>query len=238
MKRMILSVLPILVLAALIAGCPSKNEERVIAPNLLSTTIDGARLIAENAGLLLVVTGEEESDRAPQGMIFKQTPMAGSVLKRGSNLNVIVSKGPGPVVRVIPVFKGMTMQEAAATMDKLGLKLGKVDSVISDQVAAGNVVESDPPRGTEVAVGSTVDLMVSAGKTPIPAAKITVPKLIGIRLERAKAMLRNLGLEVDNVSYQVSTEWYEGYVIGQRPAAGTDVPKGTAVSLVVSTVLY
>lgn len=238
MKRTMLSVLPILILAVFIAGCPNKNEERVIAPNLLSTTIDGARLIAENAGLLLVVTGEEESDRAPQGLIVKQTPMAGSVLKRGSNLNVIVSKGPGPVVRVIPVFKGMTMVEAAATMDKLGLKLGKVDSIISSQVTAGNVVESDPPRGTEVAIGSTVDLMVSGGTMPVASAKITVPRLIGIRLERAKAMLYNLGLGVGSISYQVSTEWYEGYVIGQRPAAGSDMPKGSAVSLVISTVLY
>jgi serine/threonine-protein kinase len=238
MKRLLLSVLPILVLAVLIIGCPKKEEEKVIAPNLLSTTIDGARLIAENAGLLLVVTGEEESDRAPQGLIFKQTPMAGSVLKRGSSVNVIVSKGPGPVVRVIPVLKGMTVTDAAAALEKLGLKLGTVDSVYSDQVAASAVVESDPPRGTEVAVGATVDLMVSTGRTPVPAPKVTVPRLIGIRLGRAKAMLRNLGLEVGDVSYQVTTEWYEGNVIGQRPAAGTEVPKGSLVSLVVSAVLY
>ncbi len=238
MKRLLVSVLPILILAVLIIGCPKKEEEKVIAPNLLSTTIDGARLIAENSQLLLVVIGEEESDKAPEGLIVKQTPMAGSVLKKGSNLNVVLSKGPGPVVRIIPVLKGMTFQDGVATLEKLGLKLGDVDSIFSDQVVAGNVVESDPPRGTEVAIGSSVDLFVSGGKTPVPAPRVAVPRLIGVKVGRAKAILKNLGLEVGNISYQVSTEYYEGNVIGQRPAAGTEVPKGTPVSLVVSTVLY
>lgn len=238
MKRHIVTIVPILILAVLIIGCPKKEEEKVIVPNLLSSTIDGARLIAENSQLLLVVTGEEESDKVPQGLIVKQTPMAGSVLKKGSSVNVFVSKGPGPVVRIIPVLKGMNVQDASAALEKLGLKLGEVDSVYSDQITAGYVVESYPARGTEVAIGSTVDLLVSAGKLPVPAPKVAVPRLIGLKLERAKALLRNLGLGVGNISYRVSTEYYEGNVIGQRPAAGTEVPKGTSVSLVVSTVLY
>jgi len=64
---------------------------------------------------------------------------------------------------------------------------------------------------------------------------ITVPDLNGIFHESADSIINNSGLTVGNITSVLSTTVPEGHIISQMPPAGSKVPSGTAINLVVSS---
>src|SRR5207302_9802605 len=80
---------------------------------------------------------------------------------------------------------------------------------------------------------SAVDLVVWSGATPPPP--VPVPNVVGQTQAAATSAITTAGLTVGTVTQQSSTTVASGNVIGESPAAGTSVAKGSAVSLVVSS---
>jgi serine/threonine-protein kinase len=160
MKKVI--TLSLLVVMMLLVSC--KMERTRLVPDVTNTTVDVARAIAEKQGFLLVVTEESESDDIAKGLICKQSPLPGSVLHRGSMLTVVLSKGTSKVE--VPDIIGLALNDARVELFGLRLKLGNIDSVYSDEVEAGRVVESDPVDGTKVEKKTAVDLVLSRGEEP------------------------------------------------------------------------
>jgi serine/threonine-protein kinase len=84
---------------------------------------------------------------------------------------VTVSKGLGQVV-VPDVTKMLAKDACTALADpKVNLQCNVVNYLPSDSVDNGKVISTDPPAGTKVDPGSTVNLTVSTG----PAATPTTP---------------------------------------------------------------
>lgn len=214
--------------AFLISSC--RFFGRVTVPELRNNTLEGAKVITERLGLMLEVGEEVECEVSP-GLICRQHPLPGSVVRRGSKVVVSVSKGPAK--KPVPDLTGLSVSEASALLYEGGMRVGELEYRYSDEVGEGRVIESNPPTGAELAPGSPVNLVLSRGPEP----KVTVPNLVGRRLSVARSLLKDRGLVVGDISHQVSTEFYAGTVIRQNPRAGAEVPKGSSVSLVVATVL-
>ena len=66
---------------------------------------------------------------------------------------------------------------------------------------------------------------------------VKVPNVIHRSFSSAKRIIENNGFRVGNVRYEVSTEYNVGIVIRQNPSAGREAKKGTAIDVVVATVL-
>jgi beta-lactam-binding protein with PASTA domain len=62
-----------------------------------------------------------------------------------------------------------------------------------------------------------------------------VPNVVGLTQAAAVTALSNVGLSLGSVTQQSSETMPAGKVISQDPAAGTSVPNGSAVNIVVST---
>lgn len=78
-----------------------------------------------------------------------------------------------------------------------------------------------------------VDLVVSKG--PPQPAKVAVPDVVGKPLGQARRLLDGKGLVGRPVTEEASETVRKGNVISSDPRAGTEVDKGSAVDLVVST---
>ena len=81
--------------------------------------------------------------------------------------------------------------------------------------------------------GTVVHLVVSSG--PCPPGTITVPDLTGQPLSTAEGFLTESGLVAGQVTDQCSDTVPAGSVVGQDPAGGASVSRGTVVHLVVSS---
>jgi serine/threonine-protein kinase len=71
-------------------------------------------------------------------------------------------------VVTVPDVSGGDYDAAAAALTQIGLNPVRVDQPSSD-VPAGDVIGTDPPAGTVVVEGFTVDVLVSTGPpSPTP----------------------------------------------------------------------
>jgi beta-lactam-binding protein with PASTA domain len=95
-------------------------------------------------------------------------------------------------------------------------------------VGAGLVLGTEPPMGSTVQPGSTVVLVLAAGKAS------AVPKVVGIRLNRAKKVLEEAGFKVGKTVYRYDPCCGEYIILRQTPAEGEAAVAGAVVDLVVN----
>lgn len=71
---------------------PEENE--FVAPSVVGELFDAAQMRAESWGLNLVVSGQVHHADAPEGTVLSQEPAAGTEMRRGEAIEVVVSLGP------------------------------------------------------------------------------------------------------------------------------------------------
>lgn len=166
----------------------------------------------------------------PAGNVISQDPFAGSTVKRDTKIILTVSQGP----KYVQVPNVVKKEKEAAEIDitNAGFKVSDESEDYSDEVPAGSVVSQTPDAGSDAVEGSTVKLVISKGAQPKPA---TVPNLVGLTQDAAKTALQNAGLNLNpQVVTQQSTDYPQGVVISQDPAANAQVKQGDTVSIVTS----
>jgi serine/threonine-protein kinase len=136
--------------------------------------------------------------------------------------------GPGNKI-AIPSLAGMSQTQAATAVAELGLKIGEVQEVFSEDVPKGKVITSNPPGGGRVEVAGEVLLIVSKGKD-----RIEVPELVGLTVEEAAAALKSKNLKIGRVSEKFSDTFEAGLLINGNPVSGTPVRKDSSVDLIIS----
>ena len=93
---------------------------------------------------------EEFSDDVEAGQVIELRPASGTA-PRDSEVEVVVSKGPDLVE--VPSVRGRSLDEAVEALEAAGLVVGDAFGP-----AKGDPFLTDPPAGTEVRRGATVDI--------------------------------------------------------------------------------
>jgi eukaryotic-like serine/threonine-protein kinase len=132
----------------------------------------------------------------------------------------------------VPFVTGLLLADAVNSIAGAGLGVGFVSSAISADVAAGAVLSTDPPGGTEVGPGQLVSIVLSAPEQP-PPDLFVVPDVLGFRFEEAKATLQGAGWTVA-VSQDFSADEDFGLIIRQEPPGGSLGPQPGNVAIVQS----
>ncbi len=130
--------------------------------------------LQSNCGLLFPLAPggvcQESFSFTPQSSNFFQ----GTAVFSNNNLNAtaatqtITLSGTGAVNGVaalvaVPNVVGQSQAAAAAPITSVGLAMGTVNTAASNTVAQGSIISQSPVPGTQVAVGSPVNLLVSSG---------------------------------------------------------------------------
>lgn len=97
----------------------------------------------------------------------------------------------------VPDFYGMSVKEARACADDLGIRVEVVDSIYVKRIAKGSVVRQEPKAGAKVKTGRRVQLAINA----VNAKQIPMPNLVGYSLRSANAELSSRGLELGKLIY-------------------------------------
>lgn len=101
---------------------------------------------------LRAVRGEDYSDSVAEGLVIGTSPAGGTLVPRDSEVVVIVSLGPEPVI--IPDVAGDTVAEAQAALEAAGLVVDGVEGPPN-----GIVTGTDPAAGVQVDSGSSIVLV-------------------------------------------------------------------------------
>ena len=144
-------------------------DEEVEIPDF--SNMDSTQVMREivKLGLLVGETEFEYSDTVASGKVISQTPRAGSTVKQGQVIDLVISKGVEKVESIkIPSLIGMTVDEARATLEGLNLKLGSNIKEEYSDTEAGYIIRQSLSIGTMVQEGTKVDITISKGpKTPV-----------------------------------------------------------------------
>jgi eukaryotic-like serine/threonine-protein kinase len=205
-----------------LAAVVSRGPERHAVPSLAGLGLDAAQAALEKARLGYGDASYAWSARLAKGSVLRSDPKAGTRLRRGTAVDVTVSKGPRPIK--VPAFTGKDAKDAARALHKLGLEVDSTQEN-SDTVPKGDVVSQTPHRG-HLFRGDTVRLVVSKG--PV---LVEVPEVRRMSAEKATTTLRADGFEVHTtrVAYYLSL----GLVVNQDPGSGSRVPRGSTVTIYV-----
>jgi beta-lactam-binding protein with PASTA domain len=195
-------------------------------PNVKNKTLSEAETLLKDQNLVLVIDGESYSERIPldKYRIVKQNPKSGAIAAHGSDVAVTITAG-NEAVKAIDVSR-TSQEDAIKSLGKIGLKAEVVEAY-SDEVPVGEVISQDV-SGVDVLKGDIIKILVSKGPE-----EITIPSLIGLDAEEARAILEEARLVFIEVTSRTS-EYPVGAIISQEPAEGGKVRAGTVVSLTVN----
>jgi eukaryotic-like serine/threonine-protein kinase len=122
---------------------------------------------------------------------------------------------------------GLTEAQERLTGDGFRVKIAAEEP--DPRAVKGRVIWQDPPPGTIVPEGSTIELTPSAGPP-----SILVPDVVNFDAAQARKVILAAGLSIGREdSVQSSLE--EGVVVQTRPGGGLARDAGTAVDLVLSS---
>ncbi|MGD7043635.1 Stk1 family PASTA domain-containing Ser/Thr kinase [Jeotgalibacillus proteolyticus] len=123
------------------------------------------------------VTIEEQYDASPEGTIIDQTPGKGNeIIPSETELQLTVSLGEETAV--VENLIGKSPQEIEDFESRTGLVVNTTREEYSSEQAEGSVLSQDPSEGTSLAVGSSINVVISLGVEPLPPKEIFVPLTI------------------------------------------------------------
>jgi serine/threonine-protein kinase len=205
-----------------------KGQEFAL-PSVVAMRVDEAHQLLEAHGLSLEIGGEEHSPAGLEGTILSQEPLAGTMVKLGRPVVVVVSKG-GQLIR-LPYLVGVTVRQASLTLSDAGLTTGDIQWSYSDSLPADIVLATIPEAGSLVPKGSPVQLLVNQGGNQDTVA---MPNLVGTQLTQARDLLEKLGLELGVVIRQEATDLLPGTILEQSEPTGAMVRRGAVIDVVAA----
>jgi serine/threonine-protein kinase len=224
-RMLVIGGLVALAAVAIALGAYLLNRpEQATVPNVVGNQASVAVTRIENAGFEASIETVRNDD-VPRDRVAQQRPGPGDEADEGSTVRLVVSSGPGEAT--IPEVNGLTEKSATRRLERAGFKV-ETRQRSSDDVAEGRVVSSSPPERSQLTKGRTVLLTISSGPE-----EVAVPDVQGLAQDEAVAQLEAAGLRYAVTEQETDSE-DPGTVLSQSPAAETQAPKGTTITLTVA----
>jgi eukaryotic-like serine/threonine-protein kinase len=201
----------------------SKGPERYAVPDVVNKSAAEARDQIATDKLVVGTTKEAYDESIDAGLVVSTDPKAGTELKRGEKVNLVVSKGRQPIK--VPDYTNKPADDAVKGLGDLGLKVDATEQQNDDTVPKGNVISQSPSGGTTLFKGDEVKLVVSKG--PV---MVKIPDVTGKQAGEARQILEGAGFKVEE---QRVLGGVFGTVHHTEPGANTEAPKGSTVTMVI-----
>ncbi len=206
------------------------QQEEVRVPDLSGQDIVTAINTLSQQGLQIKVDRREPHPTLPRDAIISQTPSAGSGIKKGRQVHIVVSQGPSELLA--PKLVGEQFRKADIMIRQSGFFPGVVSRVSAVGVDRDIIIAQDPPAGSSLDKGGKISLLVSSGGR---VETFIMPALMGKGAEEAVKIIDRLGLQ-HRLTFRAGdrTSAAARTVISQKPAADMPVAADATVDIVVS----
>lgn len=226
-------LLSVLVAVALISAITtirlSIRGHQEIMPNLVGAPLEAAQRVTSGLGLEMKVEDKLFSAQYAANQIVSQQPPAGTRIKVGQHIHVLVSLGPPRVA--VPNLVGTSLRAAQITATQRGLAVGNVAALPWAGAGPDQVVAQDPPALAANMRSPVVNLLVSRGESP-PA--YLCPSFVGQPLAVVRRTVEKAGLKIGTVTPVPTDAAPQGTILDQSPAPGSKIDPDTAISFQVA----
>lgn len=150
----------------------SNGTKVVTMPNLIG--LEETEAYRQLAELDLEYQKSEIFSQQPAGTVVSTDPGYGSEIPASTMVKVQISMGPENKVVEVPDLTGMNIDDARALLQQLGLDIGGISYVTSDE-EQGTVISQDPAATSQISTGAFVNLNVSGGENQKSQITLHVP---------------------------------------------------------------
>jgi serine/threonine protein kinase len=204
----------------------SDGPQEVAVPNFIGMNVPQAVALAKRAGVKLDTSSRGAYPGVAADVVASQDVDPGQQIQPSTVVHASVSTGNGanPATMVsVPNVVGAQYNDAVTELKNQDFTTNVHFSVQATQ--NGSIVAQDPPAGTQVGSGSQVSITLSVSGE--------VPDTEGMTFSDAQNVLASYGYAIGQVRYTTS-QGAGGRVIGTEPEAGTNLPPGSSVTLIVN----
>lgn len=224
-------VLGIGILATVSLNIITRHGKTVVAPDFSNMTVSEARAAAEEAGVGIKVTDSVFVRRLPGGVVYRQQPAAGSVVKKGRSIFLTINSVV-PRKVVMPNLFGYSVTEARSELQNRGLNLGRLnyEADMANNVLGQFCEGREIAAGDLVVSGSVIDLKVGNGSGSV---QTSIPNIVGMKYVNAVDAIHDHFLNVGKVSFDKDVKSYAdsmSAVVYRQDSPGTVRSLGSGVN--------
>ncbi|SHR17077.1 Probable serine/threonine-protein kinase PknB [Mycobacteroides abscessus subsp. abscessus] len=219
----ILAVLTVTVLPKLL------GPKDVLVPDVSGKELDEAMEVLQEQGLKIGETIEVTDEEVEEGLIIKTNPKEGKTVKEGQEVDLYLSIGKEKWTLLD--YTGRQYDDVIDLLEARGFKDITKTEVYDDSAPVGQIISQNPSSGEEIIPAETeLEFTVSKGPQLIKLKDLSDYNEKGIQ-EYAHSSGLNIQIASDG---EYSDTVAEGLVVSQNPSAGTDLRKGSTVTVVLS----
>jgi len=211
------------------------DSEKIIMPDLNGMKVQQALEILYQKGLDSIPISNLhysiiDSD-SPESTIIKQDPPAGISIVNSSSIEIWIKISQVEIQNdssiLIPFLLGLKTERAVSLLNSRGFKV-EVESIYSDTIENGLVIETSPESGERLTYGSKVYIYISIGSAPVE-----VPYLVGLTLIEAENLLEEYNFDI-SISEERTSSLPPFTIIEQDPDSGEKLQIGSIISVIIS----
>ena len=214
----------------------TRHGQQKEVPDFYGLTVHECQSLIKKNHFVLIVRDSVYTNEVPHGAIVEQNPKAGSMVKKGRKIFLIIN-AIRPEVVPVPYVVGYSLRQAKALLESNGFKLGKLKYV--PDIAINNVLKeiydtTELKAGDSLIKGVPVDLVLGKG---LSNQKTPLPDFTGMTLDKAEQVIissaLNMGAMVYDSTIHTADDSMRAFVWKQNPAFRENkyVPVGSSIFL-------
>lgn len=197
-------------------------------PDLKGKDIKEALKITSRYELNLSISENKRyDDSIPPDHIIAQNPEAGSRIKKGRKIEVILSMGTEKID--CPSFIGQTERESVLLIQQLNLRIGH-SSTIYNRTFPEKIIAQYPNPGTKLSRGTPIDLLVNKHIEPY----YIMPDLIGKNLDEVINFFNKFTIRIGGIKIEEYPNLPSKVIIKQQPQIGFPFKPSEIISITIS----
>ena len=162
----------------------TEHGETVATPDFTGVPINDIEAFADTTDVEWIIVDSLYTDELPKGTVAEQEPVPGYQVKRGRRIYLTVN-AVLPKQVTIPNVRNLSLRQAKAVLESVGLKLGELQYKpdIAKNAVLDQLINEEPTTGGQLAVmGTVIDLVLGDG---LSNTRVPIPYLLYYKLDEA-----------------------------------------------------
>ncbi len=216
----------VLVAAALISAITTirltVRGHQLSLPNFVGRPLGEVERAAGYLGLDVLIEDRVYNPQYAANQVISQFPAAGTRVKMGQHLHVLVSLGFRKMT--VPNVIGSSARAAQINAIQNGLTVGDIVRAYWPGAEPDEVVAQEPPASSTEVHSPALNVLVSMGA---PATSYECPDFVGKMMPEAQRLLQDNGFKMGLVQTTLREGIEPGRIVAQVPPAGIRIDAGT-----------
>jgi len=214
-----------------------RGGEQTLVPELRGKELAEALLELQAKELYPRIQLRYSQSARDKGQILEQDPVAGTIVKAGRRIRLVVSQGV--IVNRIENYVGRNIEDVRLDLQTLAASSGSTFLSLKEPVmydfsgeTPGTIIRQKPEPGTDISGPTRLEFVVSRGQEN---SLVTIPQFVGLPISAALEQIGKAGIDFEFIMRGIQDGERGETVVSQNPPAGISVTSNAIITLTVNT---